>query len=152
MANCKLSFLVAACSPHLTSLGFGKVLTTGSQFCPDGSDRVLPDLREIPWASWGWRCSAGQGADSPQPPSRARRGREMAGARRVSAQRTSCSTDETRLEGMLELILFVSTMVFPGQETDVATASSLRCGPTTDCALQSPGRWWLKIKCDKLYQ
>lgn len=64
--------------------------------------------------------------------------------------RQSCSTEETPLEGMLELILFVSAMVFPGQEADVATASLLWCEPTTDCALQSPGRWCLKRKCDKL--
>jgi len=39
------------------------------------------------------------------------RGRETAVAGRVSAQYTHCSTEETPLEGMLELILFVSAMV-----------------------------------------
>lgn len=75
----------------------------------------------------------------------------MDGAGRASAQHTCCSTEETPLEGMLELILFISVIVFPEQERDVATASSLSCDPTKDCGLQSPGRWWPKIKCDKLY-
>lgn len=74
----------------------------------------------------------------------------MAGAGRTSAQHMHCSTVEAPLEGTLALILFVSAMVFPGQERDVATASSLWCSSTTDCALQSPGRWWPNIKYDKL--
>lgn len=74
----------------------------------------------------------------------------MAGAGRVAQQRKHHWRECLNWSSLSQPWCSPDRRLFPGQKTDVAAASLLWCEPTTDYALQSPGRWCLKRRCDKL--